>query len=266
MARFLLIASIVLGFVTAFLGFKTKQQAEELQEKLKSQTAAATQAKSLMTTAQKERDDAKKSLEETQATLKQREAEFTDAKAAAEKAKADLTKALADVDAAKTQIASIQKAMDELKGSMPGGVEELATLPARLKQMQADKEKAESELAEAKAVAAAANDRYTEMSATVAQKDQTIKEYKSNAVRQGLSGKVVAYNAGWNFVVLNIGDKSGLKAGVQMVVLRGGNMVGKVKVTSVETNTAIADVLPGTIARGDSVQPGDTVVFEGNRR
>jgi hypothetical protein len=34
--------------------------------------------------------------------------------------------------------------------------------------------------------------------------------YKGPIVRQGLTGKVLAYNPGWNFVVLNIGDKSGL--------------------------------------------------------
>jgi hypothetical protein len=264
MARLLLIASIVLGFVTAFLGFKTKQQAEELQEKLKSQTAAANQAKQLMTTAQKERDEAKKSFDEIQATLKQREAEFTDAKAAAEKAKADLTKALADVDAKTAKLEEVEKArkiLEEKIGPVPP--EQLA---AKMEELTKEKTRLEGERDEAKAVAAAATERYNDLSATVAQKDQTIQEYKSNYVRQGLSGKIVAYNPGWNFVVLNIGDRSGLKAGVPMVVLRGGNMVGKVKVTSVETNTAIADVLPGTIARGDSVQPGDTVVFEGARR
>ena len=265
MARLLLIASIVLGFVTAFLGFKTKQQAEQLQEKLKSSTSAATQAKSLMTTAQKERDEAKKSLEDVQATLKQKEAEFTDAKALAEKAKGELTKAATDVDAANAKLSAVQKAMDDLKGSIPGGID-LLTLPDTLKKLQSDKTKAETELAEANAVAESIKQRLDELQASVDGKDRTIQEYKSNYVRQGLSGKVVAFNSGWNFVVLNIGDKSGLKAGVQMVVLRGGNMVGKVKVTSVEPSTAIADVLPGTIARGDSVQPGDTVVFEGNRR
>jgi len=42
-------------------------------------------------------------------------------------------------------------------------------------------------------------------------------------------------------------------------------MVGKVRVTTVEPSTAIADVLPGTLAKGQSVQPGDTVIFQGGR-
>jgi hypothetical protein len=155
--------------------------------------------------------------------------------------------------------------LEELKKTIPQGVP-LAELPQTLAKLQTDKINAERDRDEAKAVAEGLKSRAEEMSAVAEQKERVIQEYKSNTVRQGLSGKVVAYNQGWNFVVLNIGDKAGLKAGVQMVVLRGGSMVGKVKVTSVEPSTAIADVLPGTIARGDSVQPGDTVVFEGNRR
>jgi hypothetical protein len=50
-----------------------------------------------------------------------------------------------------------------------------------------------------------------------------------------------------------------------MIVTRGNSMIGKVRVTSVEPNTAIADVLPGSMARGQSVQAGDAVIYEGAR-
>jgi hypothetical protein len=66
-------------------------------------------------------------------------------------------------------------------------------------------------------------------------------------------------------VVLNIGDRQGLKANTPMLVVRNGQQVARVRVTSVEPATAIADVLPGTLARGDAVRPGDTVVFQGTR-
>ena len=94
--------------------------------------------------------------------------------------------------------------------------------------------------------------------------ERTVNAYKFSITKNGLSGKVLAYNPGWNFVVLSIGDKSGLKAGANMVVQRGNTMVAKLKVTTVEPNTAIADVLPGSM-RGGKVEPGDTVIFEGPR-
>ncbi|HET6408653.1 MAG TPA: hypothetical protein VFG14_12285 [Chthoniobacteraceae bacterium] len=265
MARLLLIASILLGFGTAFLGYKTKQQADELQGKLKSTSASLNQTRTKLTSAEKELGETKKRLDDTTATLKQKEEEVVNAKAAAEKAKADYATAQAAVDEANKKIQAAEAAVEELKKTFPQGVD-MATLPQTLGQLQTDIAKFKTERDEAVAVAESLKARSDELTASVETKDRTIQEYKTGYVRQGLSGKVVAYNPGWNFVVLNIGDKAGLKAGVQMVVLRGGNMVGKLKVTSVEPNTAIADVLPGTLARGDSVQPGDSVVFEGNRR
>jgi hypothetical protein len=265
MARFLLIASIVLGFVTAFLGFRAKQQADALQANLQTTKNTLRSTQTSLDTTKKELDGTKKTLEETQGTLKQKEEELVNAKGAAEKAKDDLAKAMEEVETAKKKVVDAEAAIEKLKGVIPPGVD-LTSLPQTLAQLAADKTRAETELAEAKAVSESLKARADELSAAVDTKERTIKEYKDNTVRQGLSGKIVAYNPGWNFVVLNIGDRSGLKAGVQMVVLRGGNMIGKVKVTSVEPSTAIADVLPGTVGRGESVQPGDTVVFEGMRR
>ena len=52
--------------------------------------------------------------------------------------------------------------------------------------------------------------------------------------------------------------------GAQMIVKRGDQMVAKIKITSVEPSTAIADVVPGSLARGARVMPGDRVVYTGS--
>ncbi len=92
-----------------------------------------------------------------------------------------------------------------------------------------------------------------------------VKAYKDQTVANGLSGKILAYNPGWNFVVLSIGDRQGLKANAQMIIMRGNQAIGKVKVTSVEPGNSIADIVPGSIAKGVFVQPGDRVVYEAKR-
>jgi hypothetical protein len=101
----------------------------------------------------------------------------------------------------------------------------------------------------------------TKLVATQSQVDQ----YKFGIVRAGLSGKILAFNPGWNFVVLSIGDKQGVKANTQMLVMRSGQPIAKVKISSVEPATSIADVIPGSLLKGESVQPGDTVVYEAKR-
>ena len=126
-------------------------------------------------------------------------------------------------------------------------------------------QKAQTELAEANQVRVTLEEQKRAAEDKVAVAEQEVKEYQGPIIRAGLTGKVLAYNPGWNFVVLNIGDRAGVKANTQMLVTRNGQRIATVRVTSVEPATAIADVIPGTLARGQTVQPGDSVVYEGRR-
>jgi hypothetical protein len=97
----------------------------------------------------------------------------------------------------------------------------------------------------------------------------SLEQYKRDRERQfqrpGVSGRILAVNPGWNFVVLSIGDKQGLMTNSPLLVMRGGEPIAKVRVTSIETSRSIADVIPGSVRRGVTVQPGDHVVVEGTR-
>lgn len=73
----------------------------------------------------------------------------------------------------------------------------------------------------------------------------------------GISGKVTFVNRAWNFVVLNVGLSNGLIPKGELIVYRGDRFLGKVKVTSVEENTAVADI--ESDAKGD-IQAGDSVL------
>jgi hypothetical protein len=73
----------------------------------------------------------------------------------------------------------------------------------------------------------------------------------------GVTGRVTFVNRTWNFVVLNVGLSNGVVPNGELVVYRGRDFLGKVKVTSAEDNTAVADILPG--AKAD-IQVGDDVI------
>lgn len=59
----------------------------------------------------------------------------------------------------------------------------------------------------------------------------------------GLTGKVLAYDPKYEFVVLDIGNNHGVKQNGEMIVSREGKFVGKVRITSVQDNQCIANVL-----------------------
>ena len=79
----------------------------------------------------------------------------------------------------------------------------------------------------------------------------------------GVRGTVLAVNQAYNFVVLNLGGRQGIEANTEMLVLRNGALIGKIRVSSVEPATAIADIISNSLARGVQVQPGDVVIYAG---
>lgn len=78
------------------------------------------------------------------------------------------------------------------------------------------------------------------------------------ALPAGLKGKVVAVDPKWDFVVLDIGEQDGLVPRGEMLVNRSGKLVAKIRVTNVETNRAIANILPEW--KQSDVMEGDIVL------
>jgi cell shape-determining protein MreC len=81
--------------------------------------------------------------------------------------------------------------------------------------------------------------------------------------RTGVRGTVLAVNQAYNFVVLNLGARQGVEANSEMLVLREGTLIGKIRISSVEPATAIGDMITNSLARGVQVQPGDAVIYAG---
>ena len=79
----------------------------------------------------------------------------------------------------------------------------------------------------------------------------------------GIRGTVLAVNQAYNFVVLDLGGRQGVEPNSEMLVLRGGSFIGRIRISSVEPATAIGDIIAGSLARGVQVQPGDTVIYAG---
>jgi cell shape-determining protein MreC len=75
----------------------------------------------------------------------------------------------------------------------------------------------------------------------------------------GTHGKVVAVDPKYDFVVLDIGSNQGLIPDAKMLVNRDGKLIAKVKITRVEPNRAIANIIPEW--KQDDVLEGDQVVY-----
>jgi hypothetical protein len=73
----------------------------------------------------------------------------------------------------------------------------------------------------------------------------------------GLTGKVLVYDPKWQFVVLDVGAEAGMLERGELLVSRDGKLVGKVRVSRVEKDRAIGNVVAGW---GAEVTEGDVVI------
>ncbi len=255
MAKIVLGVAIVLMLATAFLGFQTKGTITGLREVLKT---TQENLQSTKATLAKTQADLKTSRDETAAEKQRADTATADAAAAHAEAQknADLAKETqTKLDTANAQVEDLNKKVAAMSGTAtPGENPEVAKLQNDLKDSQ-------TKLAELQTVKTTLENKVRDAEATT--KELKDKEAKRQAglMRPGLEGQVLAVNAGWNFVVLSLGDRQGAVMNADMLVVRGDTRIAKVHITSVEPSTSVADVVPGTLARGAHVQPGDRVIF-----
>ncbi len=260
MAKVFIGIALALMLATAALGFLAKGNIDKLKSTL-TETKSSRDAAEIK--AKKEGDRATKAEEATAAANAKTE-ETAKELAAKTKEAQDLKSA---VDEAKLMVETKTKEVEKLTadlvaaGSKPkdGVVME----DPRIAELTAQLQKAQADAAEAKQVADSLNNRIKDTESKLSAAEQKEKLRSSGMVRAGLQGRILAVNPGWNFVVLSVGDKQGVIVNAPLLVVRNNEPIARLRITSVEPSTSIADVIPGTVRKGVSVQPGDSVIFEG---
>ena len=262
MAKIFLGIALAVMLATAALGFLAKGNADKLQSVLKATTQDLTTTKGTLSLTKTELKKSQEDLTAATGKIEEQGKEIATQKGQMD----DLTKKIAEattaMEAKTTEVATLTKQVEDLMKK--GGVNPvLGGDDPVVAALKAEVAKAQAEMAESKALVDSLTAKKKEIEDQMASLVQYKKAREMGFVRQGTTGRILAVNGGWNFVVLSIGDKQGAVVGATMLVLRGGEPIAKARVSSVEAATSIADILPGSVRRGVTVQPGDTVVFEG---
>src|SRR5260370_5875414 len=170
--------------------------------------------------------------------------------------KADLQ---AKLQGNETEIANLQKQIDEAKpaSANPGA-------PSTV-ELQAQLDDARRQLDSAEREKALLSDKLQSLRARSSQLEEEKKRRAVAGGKVGVRGTVLAVNQAYNFVVLNLGARQGVEPNSEMLVLRDGSFIGKIRISSVEPATAIGDIITSSLARGVQVQPGDIVIYTGTR-
>lgn len=183
-----------------------------------------------------------------------------------EKVKDDVVKAVAEVQEKSTALELAKKNLEqtaqqlttmETKIKEAGDIEKLLAQVAALKK---EREAAESKVtAETQAVAAA-----QEKLGGLQKQIETSREAEARARKGELeptfTARIAQPFANWGFAVLSKGNSAGVVANADLLVKRNDAVVAKLRVRNVEQTISIADIIPGSLAEGDTLRSGDLVV------
>jgi hypothetical protein len=247
--RISLIIAIVAGLAAGTLNFlKVKEKITTLQANLKTETEAHAKFESDYKRTKNDLDKTNAVLKVTQETLKATEEEKQKAvaEAAAEKKRGDkltddLTKTRAERDDAQGQLAAYKatgyspdqifafgKQVTKLQDSLTGSQEENKLLGRKISKLANDLAKYED-------------------------------PDKPVPLPPGLLGKVLVSDPKWQFVVLNVGEDQKVLERAELLINRNGKLVAKVKVSSVQKDRCVANIVPGwqigEVVEGDIVIP-----------
>jgi len=255
--RIVLVAAIVL---TVISGAKNYMNRSAVKDAIAQRDTEKNNILALSVTVKKATDEAKAAKEELKTLAEAKatdESKANSSTAAVEKAKKDLAAATAKIMELETQNRELTaKANAPVPMATPVPVED----PELVKKV-AD---AEAKAAEKEQLLKTVQSKVEEVEKKAAALEAENARRLAGLNKPGLEGKVLAVNPNWNFVVLSIGDRQGVVAGSSLIVKRGGSLVAKLRVTSVEPSTSIADIQAGSISKGSTVQPGDVVIFPGS--
>lgn len=196
--------------------------------------------------------------DQTQKLEKDKYARDTEAKTAEQK--------LADDKAMVADTENLQKEIDAVNDKIAAMIKDFGGRPEELPAKR-DALKAEVDAQIAKL---AALDKEIEVAKSqVAESDRTVSRFNEVQAQRSKAislsqreGVINAVNPDWAFCIINMGKADGVSTESRLLVKRGAQLIGKLNILRIENNLTVADIDMKSIKAGNSVLPGDQVIFD----
>ena len=258
-SRHLIVSAVSLLALSALFGILNLQKTGRWR-------AAVTRTEAARQSAEQLRIAREKELKEREAAVVAANAKFGDTQTKMASTKEELLKTQterndlgAKLRQNEIEIAELRKQVENAKTSDSASASTASTA-----ELQAQLEDAKKQLDAAEREKLLLLDKMKISQERSTQPETQIKHRTASGGNPGIRSTVLAVNQAYNFVVLSLGGRQGVESNSEMLVLRGGSFIGKIRISSVEPATAIGDIITSTLARGVQVQTGDTVLYAGN--
>ena len=260
MGKFLISLSVLFLLLSALFGVLNTSKARNLRDLAEKSSADRTQLEQARIAKEKELQAREASVAAAASKTAESESKMASAEADLVKTQQERAELQNNLKQKEDEIAALHKRLDEAGGAKELMPDALPMPGAGDLQTQLEETRKQLDSAEREKQLLADKIRSADRGST----GQAPKPRAAAPRNPGLRGTVLAVNQAYNFVVLNLGGRQGVETNSEMLVLRGGSLIGRIRVSSVEPATAIGDIVTNSLARGVQVQPGDIVIYAGN--
>lgn len=247
LGKILLYVALVGAIAAGLLGYLVIGKYNDSKISLKQATDAKVLADQASKKAQAEAAAAETAKEASDKAAQDAQSKVTDLSNQLTTAQKDAADAKAALQTANDATKQAKDALDQINQKLDG---------KSVDDYKNAEKKAEDDLATAQSEQKILQDQLQGSQQKVSDLMDAINRSKEGGKMPGVSGKVTFVDHTWNFVVLNVGITAGVVPNGELIVYRGGNFLGKVRVTKVDNNDSVAEILPdikGDIQVGDSV-------------
>ena len=254
----LVILSTIMTFaaVTFYMGRAQEQAKRQFAESQLEETLR------LKAGLEKEKEALTSAKTDLEAKLQMAEGKVTSLEAQAQQVAEQLAAEKRDAAAVRDELASAKKLADDARSRLDGERREKLALADELTQAKRAAKQLSDELAQLRQAKSALEHRVKDVMAGEASADTIVVSPAANrgmvsALVPPSEGKVLVVNREFKFVVVNLGERDGMKAGRFLDISREGRPVARVQVERVYDNMAAANMLPeatkADIKEGDQV-------------
>ncbi|OYW30368.1 MAG: hypothetical protein B7Z47_03645 [Chthoniobacter sp. 12-60-6] len=210
--------------------------------------------------------DVKAHIAQAEEAKKTREAKLAEINQELETTKTSLADIAGKVQAAEQDLAGIKTNLEQTTKIVTQNqkqIDDAGDIKALIAQSEVytkERKEAEAALTNQMQRLVAAQERVTSLTNAAKEAEERESRGRRGIVDDNFTAKIAHSYTDWGFVVLNKGNGGGVFANADLEVKRGKDVVAKLKVRDVEQNSSVADLVKGSLAEGERLRPGDTVV------
>ena len=193
--------------------------------------------------------------------------ELRDAEQDLEVARQERDEAVEARAALETEVKQVRAEIEPLERNIEERTAELARANEQISGFEREKNQLNDRIEDLERQVARIEEENLNLAETISEQRSLIEDYERELFEEdveigtpeGLTGEILLVMSDWNFVILNVGRDKGLSRNTEMLVHRDDQLVGRVRVSSVEKELAVAEIMDDWLVA--PLEEGDHVLF-----